>query len=244
MNQYMRKHQTLEPTTKAAHRADTMFTVDEFHGTDGPVRTSFNDTRLPIEDDIVKACDEACGLDKKPNDPWSGDHIGFFQTLGAVVRTGPNAGKRSYSARGYLEPNMGRPNLKVLCDALVTKIELDGNSATGVSFKHAGSSYNVPASREVLVTAGVIQSPQILELSGIGDPDVLRSAGVDLKVENRAVGENFQDHSVTLAGYQLQEGHLSADCVYDPDAMAGATKQYAETNGGVSLVTNSSCVHR
>lgn len=234
MTGYMRKHQTLEPIPETAVKSETMCTVDEFHGTSGPVRTSFNDTRLPIEDDIVKACDEACGLKKKPNDPWSGDHIGFFQTLGSVVRSGPNKGKRSYAARGYLEPNLGRPNLKVLCDAQVQKIDLNGNSATGVTFKHSGSTHSVPAQREVLLCAGVVQSPQILELSGIGDPDVLKTAGVELKVENRGVGENFQDHSVTIAGYRLKEGHLSADCVYAPEAMEGAVKQYGETQGGVS----------
>lgn len=234
MSKYMRKHQTLEPTPKEAIKAETMCTVDEFHGTSGPVRTSFNDTRLPIEDDIVKACDEACGLTKKPNDPWSGDHIGFFQTLGSVVRSGPNKGKRSYAARGYLEPNLGRANLKVLCDAQVQKINLDGNTATGVTFKHSGATHEVPAQREVLLTAGVCMSPQILELSGIGDPDVLKKAGVELKVENRDVGENFQDHSVTLAGYRLKEGHMSVDSIYAPEAMEQATKSYAEMQGGVS----------
>lgn len=238
MARCMRKHQTLEPTPEAAVRSETMCTVEEFHGTSGPVRTSFNDTRLPIEDDIVKACDEACGISKKPNDPWSGDHIGFFQTLGAVARTGPNKGKRSYAARGYLEANIGRPNLRVLCDALVTKIELDGNTATGVSFRHSGSTHTVPAEREVLVCAGVCMSPQVLELSGIGDPEVLRRAGVECRVENKAVGENFQDHTVSIAGYKLAEGQMSADCVYDPDTMAAAQKAYAETQGGVSTPKN------
>lgn len=60
----------------------------------------FNPWQLPIEEDFIKACDEVTGYDKKPTDPWSGDHIGFFNTLGVVCRTGPNKGKRSYAARG------------------------------------------------------------------------------------------------------------------------------------------------
>lgn len=231
----MRKHQTLEPIAKEAIKSDTMCTVDEFHGKDGPVRTSFNDFRLPIEDDIVKACDEATGLDKKPNDPWSGDHIGFFQTLGTVVRTGPNKGKRGYAARGYLEPNLGRPNLRVLCDAQVLKVELDGTTASGVSFKHAGSSHTVKVQKEVLVCGGVCHSPQILELSGIGNPDILKAAGVECKVENRAVGENFQDHTVTIAGYATAPGVNTVDSIYAPEAMEFATKMYAEQQGGVSV---------
>lgn len=234
MSRYMRKHQTLEPISKEAIRSETMCTVDEFHGTSGPVRTSFNDFRLPIEDDIVKAWDEACGMTKKPNDPWSGDHIGFFQTLGTVVRTGPNKGKRGYAARGYLQPNLGRSNLKVLCDAQVSKILLEGNVAKGVEFTHAGSTYSVPVRREVLVCGGVVHSPQILELSGIGDPEILNAAGIDCKVENRAVGENFQDHTVTVAGYKLAEGQMSADAIYDPAMMEQAQKALMETQGGVS----------
>lgn len=111
MSEYMRKHQTLEPISETVvDRATTPF-VGEFHGTSGPVRTSFNESWLPIEHDFIKACDEATGMKKKPTDPWSGDHIGFFNTLGAVARTGPNKGKRSYAARGFFAANADRPNL-------------------------------------------------------------------------------------------------------------------------------------
>ena len=140
---------------------------------------------------MIKACNDACGM-TTPNDPWSGDHIGFFNTLGTVARTGPNKGKRGYAARGYLQPNLGRPNLAVLPEAHVTKVELDGNIAKGVSFIHNGSTHTVPCKKEVIVCGGVLLSPQILELSGIGDPEVLRKAGVECKVENKAVGNNFQ----------------------------------------------------
>lgn len=125
--------------------------------------------------------------------------VGFFNTLGAVARTGPNKGNRSYAARGYFEANAGRPNLHVLCDALVTSIELEGDRATGVKFSHGSSSHSVSAGREVIVSCGTIQSPQILELSGIGDPEVLRKAGVECKIENKAVGANFQDHALSVS---------------------------------------------
>jgi choline dehydrogenase-like flavoprotein len=146
---------------------------------------------LPIEHDFIKACDEVCGFTKKPVDPWSGDHIGFFNTLGAVARAGPNKGNRSYAARGYFEANAGRPNLHVLCAASVTSIELDGNKATGVKFSHGSGTHVVKANREVIVSCGTIQSPQILELSGIGDPEVLKAAGIECKIVNQAVGANF-----------------------------------------------------
>lgn len=125
--------------------------------------------------------------------------VGFYNTLGAVARSGPNKGNRSYAARGYFEANADRPNLHVLCDALVTSVELEGDKATGVNFSNGGSAHTVKVNREVIVTCGAIQSPQILELSGIGDPEVLKAAGVECLVENFAVGRNFQDHSITVS---------------------------------------------
>ena len=149
MSGYMRKHQTLEPIEDTVTDRSVMPFVGEHHGTSGPVRTSvcvwradmnavrtanaqqFNPTQLPIESTFIAACDEVTGFDKKPTDPWSGDHIGFFNTLGSVARTGPNKGKRSYAARGYFEANAQRSNLHVLCEATVSSIELEGDKAAG-----------------------------------------------------------------------------------------------------------------
>lgn len=225
--------QTLEPVDPAIKDRSTMPFVGEFHGTSGPVRTSFNDTLMPIENDVIKACDEATNISKKPLDPWSGDHIGFYHTLGSIVRTGPNKGKRSYAARGYFEANKARPNLKVLCSALVNKVNLDGNKATGVNISHDGREYDVSVRREVIVSGGTLKSPQILELSGIGDPVVLEAAGVQCRIVNRGVGANLQDHSLTFAIYEMQPGVITLDSLYQiPGAMDAAQKQYVETSSG------------
>lgn len=168
-----------------------------------------------------------------PVDAWSGDHIGFYHTLGAVARTGPNRGKRSYAGIEYYEANRSRPNLKLLCEARVNKVILDGTRATGVSITFRGQEYTVSASREVIVSGGTIQSPQILELSGIGDPDVLAAAGVQCLVENRAVGANVQDHSVSLISWQMQPGVVTSDTLGQvPEAAAAALRQYAESRTG------------
>jgi choline dehydrogenase-like flavoprotein len=232
MKQYFRKHQTLEPFDDNIDDRSTMPFVGENHGHEGPVRTSFNDWRLPLEDDVIKAADEATGMTNKPTDPWSGDHIGFFNTLGSVIRQGPNRGKRSYAARGYFEPNQGRPNLKVLCEALATNVELEGSTAKGVSFIHGGQKHAVKVNREIILCGGVFQSPQLLELSGIGDPDVLRAAGIDCKVELSSVGTNFQDHVMSGTGYELTQGTPSLDSIYNPDVMHDAQKVWMETQGG------------
>ncbi|KIV89925.1 hypothetical protein, variant [Exophiala mesophila] len=232
MKQYMRKHQTLEPIDERITDRTTMPFVGENHGTSGPVRTSFNDSKLPIEDDIVKAADHAAGFDKKPIDPWSGDHIGFYNTLGSIVRTGPNKGKRSYAARGYYQANENRPNLKVITESLVSRVILDNDIATGVEFVSAGQKYTVKAKREVIVSGGAINSPQILELSGIGDPEILKAAGVDVKVNLPTVGTNYQDHVVGATVYQLAPGQMSGEAVYIPEVMAAAQKALIEEQGG------------
>lgn len=96
---------------------------------------------------------------------------------------------RSYAARGYFAANAHRANLHVLTEAMVSRIELSGDKATGVSFVHGGESHTVKVGKEVLMAAGAIQSPQLLELSGIGNPEILRRAGVEPKIENKAIGE-------------------------------------------------------
>ena len=149
MARYMRKHQTLEPIHEEVVDRATMPFVGENHGTSGPIKTSFNETFTELERDWIKAADEVTGYNKKPADPWSGDHLGFYDSLGLVARSGPNKGKRSYAARDYFaEMSASRPNLRVLCEAAVTSIELDGDKATGVNFSFQGDSRAGPAPRE------------------------------------------------------------------------------------------------
>ena len=119
-----------------------------------------------------------------------------------------------------------------MCEALVTSVELDGDKATGVNFVHGGSNHTVKIDREVIVSCGALQSPQILELSGIGDPDVLKAAGVECKIVNKAVGENFQDHVFTAVGWELNEGTPTLEMIYDPDVMAAAQEQLVEEAAG------------
>jgi len=170
----------------------------------------------------------ALRYDKKPTDPWSGDHLGFFNTLGAVARTGPNKGKRSYAARGYFEANAQRPNLHLLCDALVTNVELNGGRAVGVNFTHEGRTHNVKAAKEIIVSCGALQTPQILELSGIGDPDVLKAAGVECKVVNKGVGANFQDHALTAVVWEVR-------ILYSPSVLNLSTCAVQRIDHGDSL---------
>jgi len=157
--------------------------------------------------------------------------MGFYSSLAAVNRT-TDKGRRSYAATGYLQPNLGRSNLKVLTEALASKVILDGNTAIGVKFTHGGSTHEVKASKEVILSGGVINSPQLLELSGIGDPKILKAAGVDCIVENTRVGANFQDHVLGGMMWDLKDGLISLDALHGQEYQKAQEAIYKDTGKG------------
>lgn len=230
---YFKKHQKLDPNEP--HHTDPQFMPmagkEEYHGSDGPIHTSFNDWYSPFEVDFAKAAYAVTGTEKTLHDAWSGDHMGFYSSLGAVDRT-DDVGNRSYAATGYIKPNLNRKNLKVLVEAQVTQIVLENGTATGVKFVHNGSEHTVSAKREVVLSAGVIQTPQILELSGIGDPEVLSAAGVRCQVENKAVGANFQDHVLGGLLFDLKPGIDSLDALHGEEFQKAQEDVYKKTRKG------------
>ena len=250
MAPYFKKHQTYDPPEKEHPNKQYMpiAAKDRYHGASGPIHTSFNDywevsglnvmgdkranhSLQPFEEDFCTAAYEVGGKESTLKDAWSGDHMGFYSSLAAVSRT-DDPGRRSYAASGYLRPNLSRPNLKVLTEALATKVVVDGNTATGVEFTHGGQKQIVQASKEVILSGGVINSPQLLELSGIGDPEVLEAAGVECKVKNERVGANFQDHVLGGMLYDLKDGTKSLDSLHDPEYQKSQEKVYLETGKG------------
>jgi choline dehydrogenase-like flavoprotein len=121
----------------------------------------------------------------------------------SIVSVNPQNATRSYAAAAYYQPIASRPNLVLLTGAevheiLLSKIDDAADwKAEGVRFTHRGIEFSAFASREVIVSAGSVQSPQLLELSGIGAHAVLSAAGIPVKVDNPNVGENLQDHLST-----------------------------------------------
>ena len=168
-------------------------------------------------------------------DSWSGSHLGGYASLSTIDRSqGP--GTRSYSVTGYLTPNFARPNLKVLTEANVAKVIFDQNAeiptATGVTFLSNGKELAVSAQREVILSAGTMKTPQILELSGIGKPDLLNSVGLQCIIGNERVGEQFHDHILTLLSYEMVDGEKSLDELTQEAAMGEAMRQYGLGEGG------------
>ena len=231
------KHEAM--TVPAQEQVDTGSNTtrvfeNDFHGSSGPIKTSFGNWSAPVEE-AWHQTGKKMGLQwTPPKDAWSGSHLGAYSNLSTIDRTlGP--GTRSYAVTGYLAPISARHNLKVLTEATVTKVLLDQNSgvptSTGVTFLSNGKEFAVSANREVILAAGVVQTPQILELSGIGRHDVLQSVGLQSIVENERVGEQFVDHPVTLLSYNLVDGEISLDHMTQEAVIGEAMQSYQRGEG-------------
>ena len=171
--------------------------ADDFHGAGGEWRVE--EMRLTWE--ILDAFREAAaeiGI-PKTNDFNRGDNegCGYFQV-------NQRRGVRVSTAKAFLKPVRGRPNLTVLTHAQATRIRLEGRRAVGIDFMQAGAAARAGIGRELLLTAGAIGSPQLLQLSGIGPAELLRSHGVPVLHELAGVGENLQDHLQIRMAYKVK----------------------------------------
>lgn len=162
--------------------------ADEFRGGDGPLHVSSVDKHAhPLCQNFFRASEQA-GF--KFNPDFNGadqDGVGHYQIT-------TKGGFRMSTARAYLSRAKKRPNVTILTKALTKRVLLDGNRATGVIYDKDGIERTVTARREVILSAGAINSPQILMLSGIGDGAELQAKGIEPKVQSAAVGKNMQDH--------------------------------------------------
>ncbi len=114
-------------------------------------------------------------------------------------------GKRWSTARAFLDPARSRPNLRVETDALVANIVLEGKRAVGVAYTVHGERREARCGREVIVSCGSVQSPGVLEHSGIGQPDLLRKFGIEVKHELKGVGENYGDHFAPRMNWRINQ---------------------------------------
>ncbi|PVH69188.1 GMC oxidoreductase [Cadophora sp. DSE1049] len=201
------------------------------HGFDGGIHTSANPYQVPLDVSVMRALEDASGL-ARPKDPWSGSHLGFYRSLYTVDRSG--APKRSYAANGYLTPAvLSRQNLRILTEAVTLRLIIQNGVAKGAEFQYGGLLHRVLAEKEVIVSCGAIQSPQLLELSGVGDPEILNAVGIDCIVELPSVGSNLQEHPLCAIEYELQNGEVSVDSIFkDPALLQEHLKLLNEEHGG------------
>ncbi|MCO5573346.1 hypothetical protein L7F22_027115 [Adiantum nelumboides] len=168
-------HEATSELQKLNHATGLKETHD-WEGDSGPVQLSYSDWFTEPQVHWFSALKEL-GLDHV-TDGLSGENTGIWASPTTVS---PDK-KRSYSASAHYEPNRSRKNFSVLCDAQATSISLSSDAtpkATGVHFDSGDKSYHVKARKEVILSAGTIQSPQLLELSGIGSPEILNKFGIE-----------------------------------------------------------------
>jgi 4-pyridoxate dehydrogenase len=166
-----------------------------YRGGDGPLTVG----TARYADPLVEACLAAGRSLQLPATP---DYNGAQQEgLGRIQQTIRN-GRRCSAAEAYLRPALPRPNLRVETSALASRIVLEGGRAVGVEYERRGVASVARAEREIILSGGVINSPQLLMLSGIGDPEALRAHGIEVMAELPGVGKNLQDHLSVLADYE------------------------------------------
>jgi choline dehydrogenase len=166
-----------------------------FRGTGGPVTISDSETSDPLSNAFVKACVEI-GTYENPD-----YNDAKFEGVGRLQLNTRN-GRRCSAATAYLDPARGRPNLVIATHAVATRVEMQDRSARGVHYLRDGIAQYARAKCEVLLSAGPIVSPKLLELSGIGRGEILREHGIEVIHELPGVGENLQDHLQNRITYE------------------------------------------
>jgi choline dehydrogenase/4-pyridoxate dehydrogenase len=163
-------------------------------GGDGPISVQ----RCRYEDSLIPAYLAAAKSAGYPStEDYNDGNADGFSRLQMTIRRG----RRCSAAAGYLRPALVRPNLTVRVNALTTRVLIENGRAVGVQYVRNGQSREVRAAREVILAGGVINSPQLLMLSGIGAPEQLRAHGIDVRVELPGVGQNLQDHVSAIVMY-------------------------------------------
>ena len=176
------------------------FGADDYRGDDGPLAVNAgNEMRNPLYRAFIEAGVQA-------GYPATEDYNGYAQEGFGAMQMTVKDGVRWSCANAYLRPAMGRPNLKVVTKALTERVLIEGRRAVGVTYLAGGvTPIFVHARREVILSAGAIGSPHLLQLSGIGPGAVLRGAGIDIVHDLPGVGENLQDHLEVYFQYNCKQ---------------------------------------
>ncbi|KAL8952042.1 MAG: hypothetical protein Q9222_002029 [Ikaeria aurantiellina] len=209
---------------------------DDVRGRKGPIQASFQGV---VQDPLSKAWMKSFRTigHHLQTDPFSGEAIGGFSS---PISVDPRTKTRSYAANTYLAAAHGRQNLQILTGAIVEKILLRKSTengvykATGVQATLQGSNHTFNARKEVILAAGAFQSPKILELSGIGGAELLRSHNINVLVNNPNVGENLQDHLMTGLSYEVNDGIMTGDALIrkEPEMTDAAMQMYTTAKAG------------
>ncbi len=199
--------------------------ASEYHGVDGPLRVSDMSFKRPICDDFINGVAELGTPINEDINGESQEGVGYFQLTA-------HKGRRCSTAVAYLKGAKSRPNLHIITHAMVKKIEFEQQRAKQVLIERRGQATRIEAREEIILCAGAIGSPQILQVSGIGDGSHLQSLGVDVIVDSPEVGQNLQDHLQIRAVYKTHKPVTLNDELSNPLQKAKAGLQYLVNRTG------------
>jgi 4-pyridoxate dehydrogenase len=203
--------------------------ANDYRGGDGPLTTG----TAQYDDPLVDACLEAGAA---AGFPATADYNAAQQEGFARMQHTIRRGRRCSAAVAYLRPALARRNLHVIHDALASRIVLERGRATGVEYRTKSGAVTARAEREVLLAAGVINAPQLLMLSGLGDPEELRAHGIATAVALPGVGKNLQDHISAGLEYRRRErGPFARTMRFDRLGLALAQAYVAGTGFATNL---------
>jgi choline dehydrogenase len=199
---------------------------NDFHGTGGPLNVSDMTEQHPISGALLEAAVEA-GI------PRSDDINGGKQEGVTWFQFTIKNGQRHSTAVGYLHPVMGRPNLKVETEAQATRVLFEGKKAVGVEFVQKGQKRTAKTQGEVILAAGAVASPQLLEVSGVGQGALIQGLGVPLVHELKGVGENLQDHYMIGCQWRLKPECVTVNELSRGPRLIGEMLKYAVARKGL-----------
>ncbi len=174
--------------------------ADKYHGVGGMLKVSDLRLRRPIADFFIKAA-EQIGI------PLNNDYNGASQEGVGYFQQTAHKGFRWSTARGFLRPAMKRSNVSVETRAHTTRILFEDSRAVGVEYLKKGKLHEIRANKEVILSAGAIGSPQILQLSGIGNKELLDKHQIPVVKELPGVGQNLQDHLQIRLVFKTSQRH-------------------------------------
>ncbi|KAI8219682.1 Dehydrogenase citC [Colletotrichum sp. SAR 10_86] len=230
---YFRKFATDHPPSQSTKDIVGLGYHDDALNGNGPLQVSFGEGYSAMNTAWMSTF-EKLGLGMT-GDPRGGKAFGAFQNPCSID---PETKTRSYAANAYYTTEVSsRANLVVLTEALVKKINFNTTSgdavATGVQVvAKNGEEKEISAKNEVILAAGALQTPQLLELSGIGGRQHLERHGIPVIVENPNVGENMQDHPVVCQSFEVGDGVPSGDVLRDTNILNALVGQYQATREG------------
>ena len=166
-----------------------------YRGGDGPLAVQ----RCRYEDPLVEAFGAAGAV---AGHPWTEDYNAESQLGLSRLQMTIDRGRRASTARAYLRPALGRRTLRIEVHALATRVLFEGQRAVGIEYLQRGVRRQVRAQREVILCGGAINSPQLLMLSGVGDPTALARQGIEVRAPLPGVGRNLQDHVSVIVTFQ------------------------------------------